>query len=133
MDYLKDYYEICEVLSRELSDANNKVRTSGGKLSGSDLDYINKLAHSIKSIKTTIAMMEADGGTSGYNPNYGAYNGRSYTNGDSYARRRDSMGRYSRRYSGHDMIPELRELMESAQDERTRMEFQTFIDKLERM
>lgn len=132
MDYLKDFYEICEVLSRELADANNKVRTSGGKLSGSDLDYIDKLTHAIKSIKTTIAMMEADGGESGYNmPHYGAY--RNYTNDGSYARKRDSMGRYSRRYSGHDMIPELRDLMESAQDDRTRMEFQTFIDKLERM
>ena len=128
-----DLLHMCEILEEELANVNKKLDKGGGTLSGDDVSYIDKLTHAIKSIKTTIAMMEADGGTSGYNPNYGTYNGRSYTNGDSYARKRDSMGRYSRRYSGHDMIPELRELMESAQDDRTRMEFQTFIEKLERM
>ena len=50
----------------------------------------------------------------------------------SYARRRDSMGRYSRRYSGEDgMLDSLRDLMESAPDERTRAEYRKFIAKME--
>ena len=49
---------------------------------------------------------------------------------------RDSRGRYSseRGYSrDENMIMELRELMQDAPDERTRMEFQKFIQKIEQM
>lgn len=45
--------------------------------------------------------------------------------------RRDSMGRYSR--DSQMMVQELRELMEDAPDERTKMEFQKFIQKVEQM
>lgn len=130
MEHLNDLYEMCEVLSRELGEANEKVRQNGGKLSGSDLEYIDRLTHALKSIKTTIAMIEAEEGGSGMYPHYGSYN-----TGNSYARRRDSMGRYSSRgYSrDDDMIAELRELMGDAKDERTRQEFKRFIDKIERM
>lgn len=138
MDYLKDLHEMCEVLSRELGEANDKIRQSGGKLSGSDLDYVDKLTHALKSIKTTIAMIEAEDNGSGYYPHFGSYNNGSYDNGynrGSYARRRDSMGRYSSRgYSRDDqMISELRDLMNEAQDERTRQEFKRFIEKIESM
>ena len=53
--------------------------------------------------------------------------------------RRDSRGRYASEYrdrdgySGHDMIAELRELMEDAPDEQTRSEFEKFIRKMEHM
>ena len=140
MDYLNDLHEICETLSRELGEANKKIMQGGGKLSGADLDYVDKLTHAIKSVKTTIAMMEAeDEGESGYYmPMYGrSYGDRSYgmRDGNSYARRRDSMGRYSRRgYAmDDDMMAELRELMADAPDERTRQEFQKFISKMESM
>lgn len=143
MDYTKDLHEMCEILSRELSEANDKIRQAGGKMSGSDLDYVDKLTHALKSIKTTIAMMEADEGTSGrMYPYYGgSYNDGSYNNGgsyrgrSSYARgrmnaRRDSMGRYS---GDDNMVAELRELMEDAPDERMKQEFQRFISKIEHM
>ena len=126
-----DFYEMCETLSAELGEANNKVRQGGGKLSGADLDYIDKLTHALKSIKTTIAMIEAEDGESGTYPYYnGSYNMR----GGSYARRRNSRGQYSSRYSmDDDMISELRELMKDAPNDRTKQEFQRFIDKIERM
>lgn len=132
MDYLKDLHEMCEILGRELGDANEKVRMGGGTLSGSDLDYIDKLTHALKSVKTTIAMIEADDGESGMYPYYRG----SYNRGGSYARRRDSMGRYSsaRGYSrDDDMIAELRDLMNEAPDDKMKQEFQRFIDKIERM
>ena len=132
MDYLNDLHEMCDTLSNELREANEKINAGGGKLSGDDISYIDKLTHAIKSIKTTIAMMEAEGGTSGYD---GTYTG-TYGRRGSYARgrRRDSMGRYSSRYSGsNDMIAELRDLMEDAPDERTRQEFKRFIAKMEAM
>jgi hypothetical protein len=141
MDYLKDLHEMCDTLSRELGEANEKVRKNGGKLSGSDLEYIDRLTHAIKSIKTTIAMTEAeDGGSYADGMQGGSYGMYPHWNyGGSYARgrnaRRDSMGRYSSRGYSRDqeMISELRELMEDAPDERTRQEFQRFISKIEQM
>lgn len=57
------------------------------------------------------------------------------TNRYSRARRRDSMGRYSRRgYSMDDsMVAELRELMQDAPDEHIKREFEKFIKKVEAM
>jgi hypothetical protein len=141
MDYLNDLHEMCEVLSRELGEANEKVRKNGGKLSGSDLEYIDRLTHAIKSIKTTIAMTEAeDGGSYADGMQGGSYGMYPHWNyGGSYARgrnaRRDSMGRYSSRGYSRDqeMISELRELMEDAPDERPGQEFQRFISKIEQM
>lgn len=136
MDYLKDLHETCETLSRELGEANEKIKRAGGKMSSGDLEYLDRLTHAIKSVKTTIAMMEAeDGGESGYYMPGRSYGGRSY-GGDSYARRRDSMGRYSRRggMSYDDgMVEELRDLMDRAPDESTRREFHKLITKLEQM
>ena len=127
---------ICEILENELANVNKKLDKSDGVLSGDDISYIDKLTHSIKSIKTTIAMMEAEEGESGrYSmPHYGY--GNSYNYGGSYRRGRDSMGRYTSRrgYSYDDgMIEELRSLMESAPDERTKSEFRQFIAKMEKM
>lgn len=147
MDYINDLHEMCETLSKELGEANDKVRSSGGKLSGSDLDYIDKLTHAIKSIKTTIAMAEADDGYSEMYPYPYSYDNNNMGNGNSYARgrgrnaKRDSMGRYSSRgysrrgYSrdNSEMISELQEIMEDAPDDRTRQEFQKFIQKIEQM
>ena len=134
MNYINDLHDMCDVLSRELGEANEKIRQSGGKLSGSDLDYVDKLTHALKSVKTTIAMMEAeDGGSArGYMYPRNSYEGEYRGNGASYRRysRRDSMGRYSR---DGDMVAELRELMQDAPDEQTRKEFERFIQKIERM
>jgi hypothetical protein len=142
MDYLNDLHEMCETLSHELGEANDKISKSGGKLSGSDLDYVDKLTHALKSIKTTIAMVEAEDGSSYSDGSYRMYpHWNSYNDGmgnGSYARgraRRDSMGRYSSRGYSRDqeMVSELRELMNDAKDERTRQEFQRFISKIEQM
>ena len=130
MDYIKDLHELCETLSEAIRDANEKIRSSGGKLNAGDTTYIDQLTHALKSVKATIAMME-DEGYSGYYP-------MSYDNHRSYARR-DSRGRYSGRYSregysrGGDMVTELRELMQDAPDERTKDEFRRFIAKVEQM
>lgn len=137
MHNIEDLHELCETISREIGDANEKIRQAGGKLSAGDVDFVDKLTHTMKSLKTTIAMMEAeDGGESGrYMPGYGMYRN-SYNGGNSYRRSRDSMGRYTSRrgYSYDDgMIEELRSLMESAPDERTKSEFRQFIAKMEKM
>lgn len=127
---------ICEILENELANVNKKLDKSEGVLSGDDISYIDKLTHSIKSIKTTIAMM--DGGESGYYmPMYRSYGDESMRDGHSYARRRDSMGRFTSRRGGMSyddgMVEELRDLMDRAPDEQTRREFQKLITKLEQM
>ena len=146
----EDLTEICEVLADELNKTNDKLEKSGGQISAGDLDYIDKLTHALKSVKTTKAMMEAeDEGYSYDDMSYrdgmhNSYNRGGSYRGNSYARmgrgrgpnaRRDSMGRYSSRgYSrDDDMIMELRELMQDAPDEHTRKEFQKFISKMESM
>ena len=149
MDILNDLYKLCDTLGDSLKEANEKIRNAGGKLSPSDMDFINKLTHAIKSVKTSIAMIEAedDGGNSyrySRNDRGGSYDGGSYDGGSSYARgrgrnaKRDSMGRYSSRgysrdgYSNHgDMVEELRSLMDEAPDEQTRQEMQRLISKME--
>lgn len=146
MGYTKELHEMCEKLGDELKRANSEVRMKD-KLSGSELDYIDKLTHAMKSIKTVIAMEEAndDGysergrmyrGTS-YNsyPDNMSYDDMSYARGRGRNAKRDSMGRYSSGYSRDDanaeMVSGLRELMADAPDEGTRAEFRAFINKLE--
>ena len=136
--------KICDTLNRELEHANEKISRAGGNITGDDLSYIDRLTHAIKSVKTTIAMMEAeDEGESGYYmPRYGygrSYGDRSYgmRDGNSYARRRDSMGRFTSRRGGMSyddgMVEELRDLMDRAPDEATKREFHKLITRLEQM
>lgn len=116
-----DLHELCERLTEEISDYKKRIDKNDGKMSAGDLEAIDKLTHTLKSIKTTLAMEEYDDdyshdGRGGY---YAGYDGRSdhmdgvsrnprmYRDGEShegrsYARRgrganakRDSMGRYS--------------------------------------
>ena len=150
MEMLDELKHMCEILEEELSNVNKKVDKSGGKLSGDDISYIDKLTHSIKSIKTTMAMMDAE--DDGYSRDDGMdmsdYSGRypgRYYSGNGYSMagrgsyaRRDSMGRYkSRGYSRNaetdDIIDQLKDIMHNAKDDRTRQEFQKFINKVETM
>ena len=136
MDYLNDLHQMCDTLSRELGEANDKIRQGGGKLSGSDLDYVDKLTHALKSIKTTIAMIEAeDSGSYAAYPDANSYRGSNASYAGRRYSHRENMGRYSSRGYSRDngMVAELRELMEEAPDERTRQEFQRFISKIEQM
>lgn len=116
------YYELKEMLCRELEEITRK-----GELTAGSLDTVDKLTHSIKSLETIIAMNEAHDGESGYYP----YMGRSY-------QRRDMRGRYSRDNRGYSrddsrdsMIHELREIMQDAPDDHTKKRFQSFIRELE--
>lgn len=149
----KDLRELCEMLSRALKEANEKLRNAGGKLSTTDLEYVDRLTHSLKSIKATIKMIEdeemEDGGSygdgsyrmRGYSRNdyRGSYDDGSYARGRGRYANRDAMGRYSSRdggsygYSrdGGDMVEELRGLMNMAPDDQTRQEMQRMIQKLE--
>lgn len=143
MDNINDLRELCETITREIAVANEKIRTADGKLTAADMDYVDKLTHSLKSIKAVIAMMDGDkGGYSGrgYPEPYSGYDGGSYLGGGSYRRgrgsfvRRDSMGRYTGDgYSRHgdNMVEELRNLMQDAPNEQVRQEIMRLVDRIE--
>lgn len=148
MDYMKDLHELCETISREIADANEKVRAAGGKMSAGDVDYIDKLTHTLKSIKATIAMMDDEegeyssraypggmGGSYRYSRMGGSYRGGSYARGRGGNARRDNMGRYSSNgYSRDDgMADELREMMEDAPNETIKRDIQRIVEKIEQM
>ena len=137
MDKLIDY--ICG----ELEDLERKAEKS--KLSMAEMQYVDMLAHAKKNLLKGEEMMDGESYAYEYSRERGANRGGGRSN-ESYeymnARgrgrnaRRDSRGRYSNgRYmmDAGDMVEELRELMEDAPDERTRMEFQRFIQKMEQM
>lgn len=132
---VKMYHELKDMLCDELEKLTKKR-----EITTQSLEMIDKLTHSIKSI-TTIIAMEEKYGESGYYP-YPYWMGtNSYENehGMSNARRRDSMGRYSREYrddysrddAQNDMIHDLRALMNDARDDKTRAKFQRFIDEIQ--
>lgn len=128
-------HKLMEYVCDELDELERKVGKDG-KLSATEVQYLDMLAHTKKNLLKAEEMSEGE--YSGYSRD-GGYS----REGDSYARgrrnaRRDSMGRYSRSYNDgysmadDDMVAELRELMRNAPDERTRTEFQRFIQKLEK-
>lgn len=143
---IEQLYELCESVMREVEKTNEKLRMSGGELSAGDMDYLNKLTHTLKSLKTTIAMMEAedeDGYSSerGYSQAYYAQGGRggsrggnrggqsnrSYNMGSYARRRRDSMGRYSR---DDDFKGMLEDAMEEAPNDSIRQQLRSMLQMM---
>lgn len=57
----EDLKRLCKVLSADLTRVVDKIEGSGGVISASDLDYVDKLTHAIKSVETTKAMLSASG------------------------------------------------------------------------
>lgn len=121
-------HKLIEYICDELEELERKADKEGN-LSVAEIEYGDTLAHFKKNLLKAEEMYDNE-----YSGNYGRmYDGR-YDVERSYAPKRDRMGRYSRRYSrDHEMVAELRELMGKAPDEKTRMEFQKFIDKVESM
>lgn len=134
MHKLIDY--ICE----ELEELEHKAEKEG-KLSMAEVQYGDMLAHFKKNLMKAEEMADDEGYSSrgySYNMSYedGGNHGRSYARGGRGRNtRRDNMGRYSQGYSMavDDMVTELRDLMEQAPNDHTRMEFQKFINRVESM
>lgn len=137
-------YKLCEALTEEMADYVRKIEKSDG-MSAGDLEAIDKLSHALKSVKTTLAMIEAE---NGYSNNYMSYanngsgsgGGQSNRGGSSYARngRRDSRGRYSREggysYAEDEMqsiIEDIRGVMVDLPDEKRR-KVERLVAELER-
>ncbi len=125
----KKMRELRDMLCEELW----KVTKKGEISTPAELEAIDKLTHSIKSIDTIVAMEEydSDENDTGYSEH-----GSSYARGRGIYAKRDSMGRYSRdgyprmssyRYDGYsrddgkdEMLMHLNDMMNSASDDRIR-------------
>ena len=132
------YTFVCD----ELEELDKKAKN--GKLSMTEMQYADLLAHYKKSALTNEAMEES--GYSGYYPmgndrsdGMGGWNDNSYARGRGRNARRDSMGRYSsdgysRGYSRDGgLSEELRGLMQDAPNEQIRSEIQRLVEKIDRM
>lgn len=146
---MHDIYQLKEMLMDELKEFGKK-----GELTAGSLETVDKLSHAVKNLCKIIEAYEeeeeysmagdgsyrypddgsyARGGRDGRG---GSYRGGSYARGRGRNARRDSMGRYSSEgYSraAEEMVDQLREMMEEAPDEQTRMEIQKLMKKLEQM
>lgn len=149
--WTEDLHEICEKLTDEIGEMNEKMEKNGGKMSAGDLEAIDKLTHALKSVKTTLAMEEYDddrsgdymggsyqrGGNRGGRSNRGSYErGGSYARGRGRYAQRDSMGRYSSEYgysrdeAMDDMAEDIRAAM-PMMPESLKKEAEKFLMKLE--
>ena len=136
-------HKLIEYVCEELEELEKKA-DKGGKLSMSEVEYADKLAHLKKNLLK---------GEELYDEMVEGYSGR-YDGGMSYARgrtgnvRRDAMGRYSSRgysrdvrdgmrdgYSmdAHMMADKLRDLMADAPDETIRRNIERLVQKVEQM
>lgn len=152
MDLLKEVYDMKETVGHKIAQANKKIKANGGDISNDDVDIVDKLSHSIKSLVTTCAMLEAEEeGYSGHYmpmPAYGySRNGNGYSgDGNGYSRNGNGYsgngGGYSRRYSREsrdgygysgkgDMTDQLRQMMDEAPDDLTRREIQKLMERME--
>lgn len=123
---MDSYYELKKMLCKEIDSI---VEKSKGELSAGDLDAVDKLTHSIKSLVTIMAM--EDGGYS-YNDGYsgrrymdGGYSGRRYY--DDYGRR------YSRDEGKSHMIHQFERLMDDASTQEERDVIQSALGRLKNM
>ena len=144
MDVIKELSEMKDTIAQEIAEANQRIRQSGGDLNAGDVEIIDKLTHSMKSLATTVAMLEAEesGGYSGstmpyYHGGYPRmYRRDGYSGDEGYAR---NDGRYSREYrngnGGYSRTGEsmehLRMLMDEAPDEKTRIEIKKLMEKFD--
>ena len=89
MDLLKEVYDLKETVGHKIAQANKKIKANGGDIENDHIGMIDELSHSIKSLVTTCAMLEAeeDGGYSGrYAPNWNPGVHYGYTSRDDYSR-----------------------------------------------
>ncbi|MBQ1364374.1 MAG: hypothetical protein IIY60_01045 [Clostridia bacterium] len=144
MELIKELTELKDTIANEIAQANKEIKKAGGDLNSGDIEMIDKLTHSMKSLVTTCAMLEAedDGGYSEryMMPYYSRDDG--YTRRNSYGRDgRNGSGNYGSyarnesRYSrngysrGVDWNEHLRMMMDEAPDEQTRMDIKRIMDR----
>lgn len=148
MKNIEELHKLCEKAMESIAESNKKLAKESERLSAADVDYLDKLTHMVKSLKTTIAMEEYPDGYSGeYSGEYSReggwnYNRPYYTSGNYYGnsgarRMRDSMGRYTSRDSGYSrdasrqkMVDKLSTLLDDTMSDSERQAINECIEKI---
>lgn len=134
---LDNLYELCEIVDGKLAESLENLKGANGVMTVSDIEIVDKLTHTLKCIKATIAMIEAEeegeesyeggsrrsyeGGSRRSRRSYEGGSQRSYEGGNSGRRGRSPRtGRYVSRDSGYsshdgleDIMDDIREMSES--------------------
>ncbi len=136
-------HKLCEALMAELEDYSKKIEKSDG-MSAGDLEAVDKLSHALKSVKTTIAMMESGeesgnsfrgGNSNRYMPWYGGNSNRGGMSSARRGRSSNASGRnqYSRdggySYAEEEFEMALQEAMDAAPDEHVREKLQRIMNE----
>lgn len=139
------YYELCDFVEDELKEMTKKLRKSGGQMTSTDLEYLNKLTETVNNIDTKINRAESKDGYSGswYDndsmANRGGNRGGNRSREPWESSRRSDVNRsmddrsmdYSRGEEMHeDFMERVEMLRNKAPDERTRMKFDKFLNDL---
>lgn len=149
MDVYKELCDLKETIANEITQANKEIKKSGGDLNSGDIEMIDKLTHSMKSLISACAMLENE--ENGYSGDY-MQDGTSYRGGYSsrrgYSRENRNGGGYSGNYGGYgrgysregrenrngysrmDWNEHLRMMMDEAPDEATRMDIKKLMDRM---
>ena len=129
---MESYMELKKILCRELDYIVNK-----GDLSPRDLDFVDKITHSIKSLVTIMAMDENEKSDYSGSGLYGSYDNYDRNYGYGMSGRRDSMGRYapmtrgySRDESKSQMLEHLDKMMAETNDKNEREMIQRITNEL---
>lgn len=128
-------HKLMEYICDEMKELEKKA-SKDGKLTMAEIQYLDTLAHTKKNLLKADEMWEESeysGAMDRRGRSYAPYDDTSMARGRGRNARRDSMGRYSRSNESEMMVEELKALMQEAPDEKTRMEFQRFIQKIEQM
>lgn len=130
MEYYKD---IKQMLCKELKNIAEE-----GKLTAGNLESIDKITHSIKSLVTIMAMEEGGYSQEGNSNRYSGRRdsmGRYADNGNSYRSYDDGYSgrRYSRDEGNSELVHKFEELMEQANTPEQKKAIQHAISKLESM
>lgn len=154
MKNIEELHKLCEKAMDSIAESMKKLEKDPERLNADDADYLNDLAHIVKSVKTVIAMEEySDGysGDGGWNYNRPYYTSGNYYMGNSGVRRmRDSMGRFTSRDGGYSngnysrgdgysrdasrkkMVQKLETLMDDTMSEQERMAIEECINKIDK-
>lgn len=141
MNNVEELHKLCDKAMDSIAESMKKLEKDPERLNADDADYLNDLAHIVKSVKTVIAMEDySDGysGEGGWNYNRPYMTSGNYYGTSGARRMRDSMGRYTSRESGYSrdasrkrMVDKLSSLMDDTMSDNERMAIEDCIRKIQ--
>lgn len=133
---MENLYTLCRAVEKQIEKVTRALENEDGKLSAGDLDYLDKLTHTLKNIKTTMAMMEADENSYRRDSrgrfmsrNDGSYRG-SYDDGADGSYRGGSYRGGSYRGDDGQAREQLNRMMQETTDEKTRRAIQKALQEM---